>query len=164
VTVLIVPGAVVVMAALVVGLVLCLRWVRHATAWDDAPAQLAGGPPMSDDELTRQLARVGSDLRFRRWVRNIVRVLAVFIALDLLVSVGTVTALVAVRAVQVEACHRSASDRDAVRDVVDIATAPTNGPVDLTKIIGFDQLDEPTQSYLRNLSLSLSRANPPGQP
>lgn len=52
----------------------------------------------------------------------------------------------------------------AVRQVVDIATTPSGGPVDLSKITGFDRLDEPTQNYLRNLSMQLTKANPAGEP
>lgn len=64
--------------------------------------------------------------------------------------------------------HKACVERrdliSAVRQVVDIATTPTGGPVDLSKISGFDRLDESTQTYLINLSAALSKANPPGQP
>lgn len=58
------------------------------------------------------------------------------------------------------ACHQRANDRTVLTQIVDIATTPSGGPVDLSKIPGFDTLDEPTQTYLRNLSAVLTAANP----
>ena len=153
-------------AALIVAVFVTLVHVWRALPDDpdDADTPPDPGPPMADDELARQLARVGSDLKFRRWTRLVVKVLAVFIAIDLLVSVGTVSALVAVRYVQIEGCRRSRDERSAMRKVVDIATAPSGGPVDLTRIEGFDALDESSKTWVRNLSAKLAAGNTPGQP
>jgi hypothetical protein len=162
-----------VVIALIVGVFLIgavLVTLRHV--WRSLPAEsesedVDGSTSerlMTDDELARQLARVGSDLKFRRWTRIVVKVLAVFIAIDLLVSIGTVSALLAVRYVQIEGCRRSQSIVVAVRKVVDTATTPTAGPAGLTQVAGFDALDEHTQIYLRNLEAGRSSANPPGQP
>jgi len=63
-----------------------------------------------------------------------------------------------------ESCQSTKAGRAALRTVIDIATTPSGGPVDLTKIEGFDQLDPSTQAYLSNLSAALTRANMPGQP
>lgn len=61
-----------------------------------------------------------------------------------------------VQVVVTHACHERASDRQVLVEVVDIATGNASGPVDLTKIGGFEQLSPSTQEYLRNLSQSLS--------
>lgn len=61
------------------------------------------------------------------------------------------------------ACHERAADRKVLTQVVDVATGAANGPVDLSKIGGFSDLDPSTQQYLRNLSARLSAANAPDE-
>lgn len=61
------------------------------------------------------------------------------------------------------ACHERASDRKVLSQVVDVATGAASGPVDLSKIGGFSDLDPSTQQYLRNLSARLSAANTPDE-
>src|SRR3954465_4077482 len=113
--------AVAVIALIVGGFLIGAVSVTLRPGWRPLPAEtedMDGATSerlMTDDELSRQLARVGSDLKFRRWTRIVVKGLAVFIAVDLLVSVGTVSALIAVRYVQVEGCRRSQSIVVAVR-------------------------------------------------
>ena len=63
-----------------------------------------------------------------------------------------------------KACVQRSNLNETVRAVVNTAVPNASGPVDLTKIAGFDQLDESTQAYLVNLSNALSKANPPGEP
>lgn len=118
----------------------------------------------SDDELLAELKRVRSDLGFRKWISLRVRIVIGLIAFDLMVSVLVVAAVLGVRHVQIENCHGRQQDRAAVKSIVDIATTPSGGPVDLTKIAGFDKLDTNSQEWIRNLSAELTKANPPGAP
>lgn len=88
-----------------------------------------------------------NDIR-KRWV--------MVIGSYVLIVLTFATALWRVQVVVNHACHERASDRRVLVEVVDIATGNATGPVDLTKIVGFDQLSPSTQDYLRNLSESLS--------
>lgn len=60
-------------------------------------------------------------------------------------------------------CLNQRDNRTVLREVVIEATntTGTGGSFDLTRIPGFVDLDEPTQTYFRNLSAALSQA-PPG--
>jgi hypothetical protein len=119
----------------------------------------------TDDELLKELKRVRSDLGFRKWISLRVKIVAALVIFDLVVSVLSVVAIIIVRDVQVSECDHARDNRTVLRTVVDIATTPTGGgTVDLTKIAGFSDLDPPTQTYLRNLSAGISKANPPGEP
>lgn len=103
----------------------------------------------------------------RRRVRSGVRKYAGILVPYLLVMSVAAGGLWGIRNAQTTACHRQNANRAVLRQVVDVATAPASaagGPVDLTKIPGFDALDVHTQAYLTNLSNLLSRANQPGQP
>lgn len=73
-----------------------------------------------------------------------------------LIVLASASGLWALQKAGEHACHERASDREVLREVVDIATGNASGPVDLTKIGGFNQLSPSTQEYLRNLSRSLS--------
>lgn len=60
-------------------------------------------------------------------------------------------------------CLNQRDNRTVLREVVIEATSTNNGGpgFDLTRIPGFADLDEPSQTYFRNLSAALSQA-PPG--
>lgn len=68
---------------------------------------------MADDELLGELKRVGSDLTFRRWTRHRVKIIALLVTFDLLVSVVSVLALLGVHHVQRESCQRDNQLRQA---------------------------------------------------
>lgn len=91
-----------------------------------------------------------SDTR-KRWLL----VVGAYVLIVLVFAAG----LWRVQVVVTHACHERASDREVLREIVDIATGNASGPVDLTKIGGFDQLSPSTQDYLRNLSVSLSASS-----
>lgn len=117
----------------------------------------------TDAELLTELKRVRSDLGFRNWISLRIKIVAALVAFDLIVSILSIAALVGVYRVQAVECAHSKDNRTVLRTVVDVATTPSaGGAVDLTKIDGFSDLDEPTQTYLTNLSAGLSRTNTPG--
>lgn len=59
-----------------------------------------------------------------------------------------------------ERCLDRRSDREVLRQLVDISTTSSNGRIDLTKVPGFHEVDPVTQTYLRNLSEQLVGATP----
>lgn len=59
-------------------------------------------------------------------------------------------------------CLDRQADRQVLRQVVDIATAPSgSGPLDLTLVPGFADLDPQTQAFMTNLTDQLAQAPPP---
>lgn len=59
-------------------------------------------------------------------------------------------------------CDGRRDGREVLRELVVQATSPGQS-VDLTKVPGFDGLDEATQVYLENVSASLNRGTPSDQ-
>lgn len=60
----------------------------------------------TDDELIKELKRVRSDVGFRKWIRTRVKIVAALVAFDLIVSLISIAAIIGVRVVQQEGCHR----------------------------------------------------------
>lgn len=57
-------------------------------------------------------------------------------------------------------CLDRQTDRQVLRQVVDIATTPGTSRLDLTVVPGFDDLDSATQAFMRNLSQAIAAAPP----
>lgn len=64
---------------------------------------------------------------------------------------------------QHQSCLQAQKGRTALRNVILVATTPQSGGVrfDLTKVPGFDALDQASQDFFRNLSVNQGTGAPP---
>lgn len=91
--------------------------------------------------------------------KRLALILGPYIGLVLVMSLG----FYVIERSQNHACNQRATDRNVLRQVVDVATTPGRSSDDLTKINGFDELDPQTRTYMRNLSIAVSSVPPPGK-
>lgn len=57
-------------------------------------------------------------------------------------------------------CVDRQDDRQVLRQVVIVSTTSASSSLDLTRIPGFDRLDETTKTFVRNLSAAIAASSP----